>query len=74
MPVVLDGALVAVLALTGRAPFQFGPDDQELLDIFCRQAGSAIRNAELFASERQAEALRAVAELAKGAAHEINNP
>jgi signal transduction histidine kinase len=31
-PVVLDGALVAVLALAGREPFQFGPDDQELLN------------------------------------------
>ncbi len=74
MPVVLDGALVAVLALAGREPFRFGPDDQDLLDSFCRQAGLAIRNAELFAAERQAEALRAVASLANAAAHEINNP
>jgi GAF domain-containing protein len=74
MPVILDGALVAVLVLTGRTAFRFGPDDQDLLDNFCRQAGLAIRNAELFAAERRAEALRAVAQLANGAAHEINNP
>jgi GAF domain-containing protein len=73
-PVVLDGALVAVLALAGREPFKFGPDDQELLENFCRQAGLAIRNAELFAAERRSEALRAVATLANAAAHEINNP
>jgi GAF domain-containing protein len=74
MPVVLDGTLVAVLALAGREPFRFGPDDQDLLDNFCHQAGLAIRNAELFAGERRAEALRAVAMLANAAAHEINNP
>jgi len=74
MPVIVDGALLAVLVLAGPAPFQFGPDDQELLDNFCRQAGLAIRNAQLFTAERRAEALRAVTELANGAAHEINNP
>jgi GAF domain-containing protein len=74
VPVVLDGALVAVLALAGREPFRFGPDDEDLIDNFCRQAGLAIRNAELFAAERQAEALSAVAALANAAAHEINNP
>ena len=74
MPVVLDGVLVAVLALAGRAPFRFGPDDQDLLDNFCRQAGLAIRNAELFGAQGRAEALRAVAQLANAAAHEINNP
>ena len=74
MPVVVDGALLAVLVLAGQKPFKFGPDDQELLDNFCRQAGLAIRNAQLFTAERQAEALRAVTELANGAAHEINNP
>jgi GAF domain-containing protein len=73
-PVVLDGALVAVLALAGREPFRFGPDDQELLENFSRQAGLAIRNAELFTAERRSEALRAVATLANAAAHEINNP
>jgi GAF domain-containing protein len=74
MPVMLDGTLVAVLVLTGRTPFQFGPDDEDLFDNFCRQAGLAIRNAELFAAERRAEALRAAAQLANDAAHEINNP
>jgi len=73
-PVVLDGALVAVLALAGREPFQFSLDDQELLENFCRQAGLTIRNAELFVAERRSEALRAVATLANAAAHEINNP
>ena len=74
MPVILDGSLVAVLALAGRAPFQFGPDEEDLLHNFCQQAGLAIRNAELFSAERQAEVLRAVTSLANAAAHEINNP
>jgi GAF domain-containing protein len=74
IPVVLDGALVAVLALTGRAPFRFSSDEQDLLENFCQQAGLAIRNAKFFAAERRAEALRAVTQLANAAGHEINNP
>ncbi len=74
VPVVLDGALLAVLALTGREPFHFSSDEQDLLANFCQQAGLAIRNAKLFVAERRAEALRAVTQLANAAAHEINNP
>jgi GAF domain-containing protein len=74
IPVVLDGTLVAVLALTGRAPFRFSSDEQDLLENFCQQAGLAIRNAKLFAAERRAEALRAVTQLANAAGHDINNP
>jgi signal transduction histidine kinase/sensor domain CHASE-containing protein/putative methionine-R-sulfoxide reductase with GAF domain/ActR/RegA family two-component response regulator len=47
---ILDGAsLVAVLALTGRQPFRFGPDSQPLIESFVAQAASALRNARLFA-------------------------
>lgn len=74
LPIVLDGALVAVLALNRREPFRFDADDRELLDSFGRQAAIAIRNAALFAAGRRAEAVRAVAMLATTAADEINNP
>jgi GAF domain-containing protein len=74
LPIVLDGAPVAVLALNGRQPFRFDADERELLDSFGRQAAIAIRNASLFEAGRRAEALRAVALLATAAADEINNP
>jgi len=74
LPIVLDGARVAVLALNGPEPFRFGADERELLDSFGRQAAIAIRNASLFEAGRRAEALRVVALLATAAADEINNP
>jgi GAF domain-containing protein len=74
LPIVLDSAPVAVLALNGRQPFRFDADERELLDSFGRQAAIAIRNAMLFEAGRRAEALRAVAMLATAAADEINNP
>jgi GAF domain-containing protein len=65
VPVMLDGALLAVLALNGREAFRLEPEDQRLLESFVGQAALAIRNASLYAAEgaaRQA-AERALAEV-----------
>jgi PAS domain S-box-containing protein len=62
VPVTVDGEIVAVLCLNGRAPFAFGPEDQELLESFVAQAASAIHNARLFA---ESEARRRAAEAAE---------
>jgi len=67
VPVMLDGALLAVLALNGREAFRLEPEDQRLLESFVGQAALAIRNASLYAAEgaaRQA-AERALAEVTR---------
>ncbi|HSL48099.1 MAG TPA: GAF domain-containing protein [Candidatus Deferrimicrobiaceae bacterium] len=51
MPVMLDGVLLGILALNGREPFRFDPDEERLLDAFVDQAAVAIRNASLFEAE-----------------------
>jgi GAF domain-containing protein len=67
LPVIQDGVLLAVLAVYGREPFQFDPEDERLLESFGAQAGLAIRNASLYAAEgasrRAAE--RALAEVTR---------
>jgi GAF domain-containing protein len=52
---MLQGSLLAVLALSGRQPFRFESPDQSLLDSFVAQAAVAIHNARLYrqAEERQ---------------------
>jgi GAF domain-containing protein len=67
LPVIVDGVLIAVLALNGREPFQLDPEAERLLESFGDQAALAIRNASLFAAEgaaRQA-AERALAEVTR---------
>jgi PAS domain S-box-containing protein len=67
VPVVLGERLLAVLALTGAAPFDFDRDDLDLLDSFVAQAAIALGNARAFAEvegrRRGAEALAAVGRL-----------
>jgi GAF domain-containing protein/ribosomal protein S27AE len=65
VPVILDGVLLAVLALNGREPFQFDAEDELMLESFGAQAALAIRNASLFADESAARrtAERALAEV-----------
>ncbi|MFN8635175.1 MAG: GAF domain-containing protein [Chloroflexota bacterium] len=53
-PIVLDGRLLAVLAMLGRQPFVMHQDDLDLLDGFGAQVAVAIRNAALYEQrERQ---------------------
>jgi GAF domain-containing protein len=65
VPVILDGVLLAVLALNGREPFQFDAEEELMLESFGAQAALAIRNASLFADESFARrtAERALAEV-----------
>jgi signal transduction histidine kinase/CheY-like chemotaxis protein/HPt (histidine-containing phosphotransfer) domain-containing protein len=50
VPVIHEGTLLAVLVLNGHQPFQFGPEDHDLLESFVAQAAVAMRNASLYAS------------------------
>ena len=63
LPILLDGELLAVLALAGRQPFHFAPEDQSLLESFAAQAAVAIRNAALYTAKAAA---RDAAEAATG--------
>jgi PAS domain S-box-containing protein len=49
VPVMLEGSLLAVLAICGRAPLHLGPDERELLESFVAQAAVAVRNMRLYA-------------------------
>jgi PAS domain S-box-containing protein len=53
LPIFHEDTLIAVLALNGRQPFRFGPDDQSLLESFVAQAAVALRNARLFAEAQE---------------------
>jgi GAF domain-containing protein len=65
VPVILEGALLAVLALNGREPFRLDAEDERLLESFVGQAALAVRNAALYAAEGAARvaAERALAEV-----------
>jgi signal transduction histidine kinase/ActR/RegA family two-component response regulator len=56
VPVVHDGRLLAILSLSGRAPFTLGDDRWSLLESFIAQAAIAIHNASLYASLEAANA------------------
>jgi PAS domain S-box-containing protein len=63
VPVMLGDSLLAVLALSGRAPFELSPDDEDLVANFIAQAAVAIQNARLYAeaTRRWREAEEALA-------------
>ena len=66
VPVVLDGALLAVLALPARQPLLFGPESADLLESFAGQAAVAIGNARLYArSEERRRAAEALAHVTR---------
>ncbi len=66
VPVLLDGSLLAVLALCGRSAFRLGPDERELLDSFIAQAAVALRNMRLYAeSSLYARRLETLTELGR---------
>ncbi len=73
LPILLDGALLGVLALTGRAPFRFTPEDHELLETFVAQAAVAIRNARLYKQiEQRLQETRAVLGVAQSLASSLD--
>src|SRR5205807_5465447 len=79
LPILFENTLLAVLALYGREPFRFAPDDQALLDSFGAQAAVAIHNASLYAAEAAARdaaevAARAKSEFLANMSHEIRTP
>jgi two-component system, cell cycle sensor histidine kinase and response regulator CckA len=63
LPIVYQDALLGVLAMNGRAPFDLDPEDRELLESFVGQAALAMRNARLYQEARGArDLLRSIAE------------
>jgi signal transduction histidine kinase/ActR/RegA family two-component response regulator len=74
LPVLLDDALVAVLALNGRGPLHLGGEDRDLLRSFVFQAAVAIRNARLYAeSEARRRTAEALAEVARSLAQSLDS-
>jgi signal transduction histidine kinase/signal transduction protein with GAF and PtsI domain/CheY-like chemotaxis protein len=49
VPVLLDGSLLAVLALCGHGEFQLGADEREMLESFIAHAAVTLRNTRLYA-------------------------
>jgi signal transduction histidine kinase/CheY-like chemotaxis protein len=79
VPIFHRDALLGVLILSGRQPFQFGPDDQALLDSLAAQAAVAIHNAALYTTEAAARhaaelATRVKSEFLANMSHEIRTP
>jgi signal transduction histidine kinase/DNA-binding response OmpR family regulator len=72
VPVVLEGELLAVLALNGRQPLCFDPADQQLLDSFVVQTAVAIRNARFYReSEEQRKRLETLVDIAQRRAQQL---
>src|SRR5262245_12144427 len=79
LPILHHDALLGVLALIGRQPFNLRADEQELLQSFVAQAAIAINNARLFAAEATARseaeaATRAKSEFLANMSHEFRTP
>ena len=79
LPIIHRDALLGVLTLIGRQPFNLRADEQELLQSFIAQAAVAIGNARLYAAEATARsgaeaATRAKSEFLANMSHEIRTP
>ncbi len=79
LPIIHRDALLGVLTLIGRQPFNLRADEQELLQSFVAQTAVAIRNASLYAAETAArslaeEATRMKGEFLANMSHEIRTP
>jgi len=87
VPLRVKGELIGVLSIADEAARAFSAEEVALLQTFADQAALAIDNARLYQQARQAyealgraqaelvrmETLRALGELASGAAHHLNN-
>jgi signal transduction histidine kinase/CheY-like chemotaxis protein len=79
LPIIHRDALLGVLTLIGRQPFNLRADEHELLQSFVAQAAVAIRNASVYAAEAAARdaaeaATRAKSEFLANMSHEIRTP
>lgn len=88
VPVRVDDQIVAVLNVEHQQPNAFTEQDMRLYESIAAQLGIAIKNARLYAAEREqrrlveqtseqlvhSEKLAATGRLAAALAHEINNP
>ena len=76
-PLVTRDSLVGVLKIAARYPEQFKPFDAELVEHFRSQAAIAIQNLHRTESLRtrvvMAERKHAMADLARGVSHDLNN-
>jgi PAS domain S-box-containing protein len=79
IPVLLEGSLLAVLALNGDQAFRLDAADQNLLDSFAAQVAVALKNASLYSAMTQARdaaeaGTRAKSEFLANMSHEIRTP
>ena len=76
-PLVTRDGLIGILKIAARYPAQLKPYDGELVEHFRSQAAVAIQNLHRTASLRArvvtAERKHAMAELARGVSHDVNN-
>ncbi len=76
-PLAGRGGVFGVLKIAARHPGQFGPYDLELVERFRSQAAIAIQNSQraesLHSRMLDAEKKHAMADLARGVSHDVNN-